>query len=213
MTDGISIGAGLDALRRRVGELLSEKRYRHTLGVERAAVRIGMACLPGKIDELRAAALLHDITKEYSREDQLAIMREHISTLTEDDYSTEAAYHSLTAPYVIERDFADYATPDVLSAVRSHTLADEDMSLFDEIIFISDFVEDGRTYPSCRELGDRLFSSLEVTEDRNGAILALHRATLDCLDFTVRFVLDRGYFLHGRTARARDALLARIKEK
>lgn len=212
MTERIT-SSELDALRCRVGELLSEKRYRHTLGVERAAVRIATACLPDRLDELRAAALLHDITKEYSREEQLALMREYIPNLSDDDYRTDAAYHSLTAPYVIERDFPRFATTDILSAVRNHTLADEDMSLFDEIIFISDFVEDGRTYFACRDLGERLFSSLWAAEARDAAILALHRTTLDCLDFTVRFVLDRGYFLHGRTARARDALLARIKEK
>ncbi len=203
----------LDALRKRVGKILSERRYRHTLGVERAAVSIGEICLPERIDELRVAALLHDITKEYSVAEHKNIMYEHLSGLTDDDHMTEAAYHSFTAPYVIERDFSQYASADVLSAVRNHTLACRDLSLFDEIIFISDFVEDGRTYAACRELGERLFSELRSAQKRDEAILALHRATLDCLDFTVKFVLDRGYHLHSSTASARDSLLARIKEK
>ena len=50
----------LDTLRQRVGTGMSEKRYRHTLGVEREIARLGEIYLPDRIQELRAAALLHD---------------------------------------------------------------------------------------------------------------------------------------------------------
>ena len=197
------------SLRDRVHDRLSEKRFRHTLGVEQACRHIGEKCLPDSVDELCVAALLHDVTKEYSVAEQLNIMKNQIVDLSDDDISTEAAYHSLTAPYVIERDFSEYATDRVLSAVRNHTLASPDMSVFDEIVFIADFVEEGRTYSACVSLREKLYGELDMARDVNAAIAALHRATLDCLDFTIRFVTDRGYFLHGKTAMARDAFLGR----
>ena len=58
----------LDALRGELSSLMSPKRYAHTLGVERMAVRLGQLFCPEKIPQLRAAALLHDITKEESLE-------------------------------------------------------------------------------------------------------------------------------------------------
>ena len=54
----------LDALRQAVRSLMSEKRYAHTCAVERMVTRLCMLYCPAEIPELRAAALLHDITKE-----------------------------------------------------------------------------------------------------------------------------------------------------
>ena len=53
----------LSALRSEMGKRLSKKRYIHTLGVEEMAAWIGEKCLPDSVDKLRAAALLHDISK------------------------------------------------------------------------------------------------------------------------------------------------------
>ena len=63
----------IDLLRREVCQRLSEKRYNHTLGVEKMAVLIGGYCMPESIDRLRVAALLHDISKEYSEAEYLEI--------------------------------------------------------------------------------------------------------------------------------------------
>ena len=71
-------------LREKLRSVLSEHRYEHTLGVERAAVRIGERCLPEMICELRAAALLHDVAKEMKMEKQQEILGQ-ISGVTESD--------------------------------------------------------------------------------------------------------------------------------
>ena len=54
----------ISALREKVRDYLTEKRYAHTLAVEREAQFLGGIYLPEKIKELRCAALLHDITKK-----------------------------------------------------------------------------------------------------------------------------------------------------
>ena len=56
--------ADITALRERVRPYLTAKRYEHTLAVEREAEFLGKLYLPEKIMALRAAALLHDITKK-----------------------------------------------------------------------------------------------------------------------------------------------------
>ena len=47
----------LDALRSEVADILSDKRFLHSLGVERAALDIGKHCLPDKLAELSASEL------------------------------------------------------------------------------------------------------------------------------------------------------------
>ena len=65
----------LSALRECVAKRLSKKRFNHTLRVEAAAVRIAEFCLPESISELRAAAILHDLTKELDDKEQFLIMK------------------------------------------------------------------------------------------------------------------------------------------
>ena len=128
----------LQTLRSNVAKALSEKRFMHSLGVKRAAIEIGKHCLPSKLNELSAAALLHDIAKELPKEEQLYAMRRCGYELTDEDYSSEALYHSFAAPYIIKERYASFATDDILSSVFMHTSGGDSMTVFDEIIFIAD---------------------------------------------------------------------------
>ena len=55
----------IEGLRARVKALLSPKRWLHTSEVEKMAARLAELYCPQKANLLRAAALLHDITKEW----------------------------------------------------------------------------------------------------------------------------------------------------
>ena len=66
----------IDALRIEVRKYMSEKRYKHTLCVERMAEYIGEHCLPDKVAALKCAALLHDIAKELDADQLLKILGE-----------------------------------------------------------------------------------------------------------------------------------------
>ena len=201
------------SLREKVKERLSEKRYIHTLGVEDMAVKLGVKCLPDRIGELRVAALLHDISKEYSEAEHFELINQHNICLTESDVSTPAIWHSITAPIVIERDFSEYATPSVLSAVRNHTVGDPDMSVFDEIIFLADYIEEGRRYISCKEVREEFFRLASSTDNTMENIYALHKATLSSLDNTIKFFVSKNEPFHERTESTRVAILAKSERQ
>ncbi len=198
----------LSKLRLAVSHRISEKRFLHTLGVERAAVRIGRRCLPTDISELSAAALLHDISKELSDREQIDILKLS-SDIFASDYLSVPIFHSLTAPYIIKRDFPDFATDNIISAVRNHTTGSPDMSVFDEIIFIADFIEDGRRYESCIAVREQLYAAFDKAQDREECISALHDAVILSLDFTILSIVKNGKFLNERTVRTRNAFLGR----
>lgn len=186
-------------LRERVKERLSEKRYNHTLGVERMAEYIGNILLPGLIAELKAAALLHDIAKEIPYDSQIELLANSGISLSDEDLDTKPAIHSFAAVPLIKHDFSEYATKNVLSSVLNHTLGAPQMSLFDEIIFISDYAEEGRTYPTCVSVNN--FIKENIRKDRNQAdnLSALHIATLKAIDATVESLQRRGEVINGRT--------------
>ena len=195
----------LETLSQHVGERLSQKRYAHTLGVVAAAKKIAQYFDKIDISEIVAAALLHDITKEYS-------VAEHQKHISEDDScDTVEVLHSFSAPSVIRRDFPTYATDNVLRAVCRHTVGDPDMTLFDEIIFIADYVEDGRTYPSCVAARHRLYSQLADANGADECEAVLHRAVASALSETVKMLTEGDRCVHPNTQRTLDAMLSRIE--
>ncbi len=151
----------LNDLRKKVSERISEKRFLHTLGVERFAVFLGRLLLPDMVDQLSAAALLHDISKEMPYETQIELIKKSNFNLTEEDIITRGVLHSFSAPMVIKNDFPDFATENILSAALNHTVGKADMSIFEKIIFISDYCEDTRTYESCLQVRSMLIDDIE----------------------------------------------------
>ena len=184
---------------------LSEERYRHTLGVERAALALGKYCLSSRISQLRAAALLHDVAKELSFEKLEEILRQ-TDGITESDYLSPPVFHSLAAPFIIKNEYPRFATEDILRAVKYHTTASPDMSVFDEIIFVADFIEDTRSYSASRELREKLFSELSLSRSTNESIISLHRAVVWILDFTVGYLKSKNKYINERTVVARKEL-------
>ena len=201
----------IDLLRREVCQRLSEKRFYHTLGVEKMAVLIGGYCMPESVDKLRVAALLHDISKEYSEAEYFEIIKRNNITMSEDDLSAPPIWHSITAPCVVKSDFPEFADCDVLSAVYNHTVGSPDMSVFDEIILLSDYIEEGRTYKNCVILREKFLAALEKTKDTDEAIMALHMAVLESLENNINEFVSRGKGYHHRTEMTRDAIKAKTE--
>ncbi len=197
----------LENLRQNVKLTLSEKRYTHTLGVERAALRLAGYFSGLDVSELSAAALLHDITKELTAEEHIALALSLGVTLSDEQIESREILHSVTAPYAVIKSYPEFASDDILSSLKNHTTAAAYMSLFDEIIYIADYVEDGRTYPVCVEVRDMLFSGLDAAENEKERSLALHRATLKSLENTINKLLFQGRILNERTEQAREHIL------
>jgi predicted HD superfamily hydrolase involved in NAD metabolism len=195
----------LDGLRERVRRLLTPHRFAHTLGVEACVKRLGERFGLSNIGELRAAALLHDITKEYSDKEHIALLDGAGITPDAETRRMTALLHSMTAPLVIRRDFHEFATDALLSAVACHTTGKVGMSLFDKILFIADYIEDGRTYASCVAVRDRLWQALgdEAVPPES----ALDEAVLASLDHTVCSLVSRGSLVSVDTVLARNALI------
>ena len=199
----------IEALKCEIKKRLSEPRYLHTLGVARAASRLCELCLPSHTSEAAVAALLHDVTKEYSHEEQKRIIKEEDILIEGEDENTPAILHSFTAPAVIRRDFAKFATDSVLSSVLFHTLGSPDMSVFDEIIFLADFIESGRKYPDSVSTAKFVLDSMKK-DSFDDNIKILHRACVMEIDSTVAHLNSLGKPICQRTLLARAAILSKI---
>ena len=188
----------LIVLRSSVRKSMSEKRYLHTLGVEKMARYLGGVILQDKVDELSAASLLHDIAKECSYEEHLNLVST-LDYITQEDIETKPALHSYAAVNLIKKEYPAYATPDILSAVANHTLGAPGMSVFDEIIFISDYAEEGRTYKTCIEVREYLLKNVSITKSHEDNLSALHNASHKALIATISSLSLRNEKINERT--------------
>lgn len=199
----------LEDLRTEISLRVCAKRFSHILGVERCAVSLGKLFLPERIDELSAAALLHDVTKEIPIDQQIKMLEESGFLLTEEDKNTPGVLHSFSAPLIIKRDFPLFATEDILQAVENHTVGKENMSIFEKIIFISDYAEDTRKYESCIRVRAVLFDNIENLCDKD-LKRRLDEATLMSIDGTLEALERTGQPINSRIYLTKKSLSGNI---
>lgn len=157
----------LDELREKVKPYLTEKRYRHTLGVEREAARLGEMFLPEKVNKLRASALLHDITKLLSLEKQLQYCRKFDIIFRNSDLLSPKIFHAKTGAAFAGEIFPEYTDDEILDGIRYHTTGRRGMNLFEAMVYLADYIEDTRTFDDCIKLRNYFYGEIEKGRDKN----------------------------------------------
>lgn len=205
--------AALDALRESVRLRMNEKRYRHTLGVEAAAIMLGGLYMPKRVQSLRAAALLHDITKNETNEKQLQYLAEFDIIVGNSVKYSPKLYHSITASAVILRDYPEFASYDVVSAVRWHTTGRYGMRLFDALIYLADYIEENRTFEDCVRLREYFLAAEPERLDGAARLVHLYKTMVMSVDMTVRCLMEEGGMIDCDTIGCRNYYLERLRSE
>ena len=201
-----------DSLRRSVQCRMDGARYAHTLGVEKTAAALGELYLPNKIDELRVAALLHDITKSETMQKQLQYVEEFGIMMDDVDPLPPSLYHSVTGAAVVVRDFSEYATDEVVGAVRWHTTGRRGMTLFELIIYLADYIEDGREYEDCVTLREYFWGVDPAKMPETQRLLHLYETAVLSLDMTISQLMAKNSCIHGDTVECRNYYLRLVRD-
>ena len=197
----------LSSLRLKSVTGMSEKRRVHTLAVERMAMKLGAIYAPDKINVLRAAALLHDVTKEIKLAGQLELCEKYGIEISDNDTLAPKTFHAKTAAKVIEDKFSEFADPDVISSVRWHTTGRMGMSICEKIIYLADYIDESRSFPDCVKLRE-YFWSADIGKMTNIEKEAHLRDTLILsYDMTIRGLLDDNSPVAKDTFDARNELV------
>ena len=197
----------LNDLRSELKEKLSEKRFRHTVEVERMAVRLGELYAPEKIPVLRAAALLHDLTKEYSTDRQLMICAQKELSVSRSELYAPKTFHAKTAAALIPELYPELAEEEVISCVRWHTTGRRGMTRCEKLIYLADYIDLSRTFEDCVTLRNFFFDTKpeEMTETRR--LTHLRDTLILSFDMTIRALLAEGTPISAYTVDARNELI------
>jgi nicotinate-nucleotide adenylyltransferase len=199
-------------LRIRAVEGMSEKRRVHTLAVERMAMRLGAIYAPDKINILRAAALLHDVTKEIKLAGQLELCEKYGIEFSENDKLAPKTFHAKTAAKVIEDRFPEFADDEIISAIRWHTTGREGMSVCEKIIYLADYIDDSRSFSDCVKLREFFWGAdiSKMTESKKNDHL---RDTLVLsFDMTLKALIADGAPISEYTVSARNAIICKLSK-
>ncbi len=134
----------LDKIRHEIQIMLSDERFLHTLGVEEICNLIGEKYLVDT-NRLRAAALLHDIGKSLSVEDQLRIGRHYHISFSKDDIKARGIIHAKIGSAIANKKFG-IKDREILNAISNHATGKTGMTMFSKIIFAADFLDPNRGY-------------------------------------------------------------------
>lgn len=175
-----------------IKEHLSEKRYEHCLGVAETAERIGDGlCLPDSdISKLIRAGLCHDISKELTTDRQLEILSEYGITPEDDYLRAEQTLHQLSGAYYAKKLFG--IDDEILGMINYHCTGAPNMTLYEKIIFLSDFAEPNRQYEACIKVRNDLFSA-PLTEQH------LNKVFFDCCERQLKHIEEKGLPSHRLT--------------
>lgn len=207
MTDSSFTEAMLDGLRERVKGLMSEKRYVHTCAVERMVVRLGELYCPELIPELRAAALLHDITKEETLENQLQLCEKFDIILEPTARLAPKTLHARTAAALIPSEFPEFATETVIHAVRWHTTGCDDMKIADKLVYLADYIDDSRKFIDCVRLREIFWGADPAAMDERTRLAHLRDVLILSFDMTIRGLIEDGVPISLYSIKARNHLL------
>ena len=200
----------LDTLRLEVCEGMSPKRFLHTAEVEKMAAYLGSLYAPDKIPLLRAAALLHDVTKEYPYETQIELCQKYGVELEADAYFAPKTLHARTAAVIIPERFPSFADAEIISCVRYHTTGRADMTLCEKLIYLADYIDMSRTFEDCVKLRNYFLAAEPEKLSESERLEHLNNTLILSFDMTLRILAEEGTPISLDTMAARNQL---IREK
>ena len=165
-----------------VAAKLSERRYRHTLGVLETALLL--AARHGvNLRKTYLAALLHDYAKELTEEEKRTLCKKFAVPLDSVQERYISLIHGRLSAELARREFNIQDT-EVLEAISYHTTGRAGMGILEQIIKIADNIEPNRPkYP-----GLETIKSLANTNLRQAAAASIKR--------DIQYTKEKGRTVH-----------------
>jgi predicted HD superfamily hydrolase involved in NAD metabolism len=147
-----------ELLMQRVQMQMSEKRFRHVLGVEETAIALA-GRYGASLEKASIAALTHDYAKERSDDEFKLVIRRDNFDLDLLNWGNEI-WHGLVGANFVQREL-EIDDEEILQAIRVHTTGAAEMSLLDKIIYVADYIEPGRNFPGVEEAREIALRNLD----------------------------------------------------
>ncbi|MHB9679422.1 bis(5'-nucleosyl)-tetraphosphatase (symmetrical) YqeK [Lactococcus lactis] len=132
----------------KIASMVKKSRFEHMLGVEKAAIALAQKY---EVDPHKAslAGLLHDYCKEVDDETFLALIDKYGLDSDLKNWDNNI-WHGKVGIYKMREDFG-LEDEEILRAIEIHTVGDKEMSGLAKVLYVADYIEEGRTFPGVIE--------------------------------------------------------------
>lgn len=205
-TDKFNITPDEDKILKWLKENLNEERYEHTLGVKDAAVELALRY---NLDPKKAAlaGLLHDCAKCLKNEDLREIIDNKCKNIDAAELLNYKTYHAPVGE-VFTKEIFKINDPEILSAIRFHTLGRVNMTEFEKIIFLADKIEARTRDEKYREKMLGILNKYDAVKSGLGLDMAL----FECFCITIKSLVDRRLAICPATIDVYNWLLQTVKD-
>ena len=121
---------------------LDEPRYIHSVGVMYTAAALAMR-YGFDMERARVAGLLHDCAKCIPPAEKIRLCEEYGLGVSEVEYKNPGLLHSKLGAYFLETKYG-IIDEEMKNAITYHSTGRPQMTLFDKIIYIADYMEPNR---------------------------------------------------------------------
>ncbi len=188
---------------------ISERRLKHTLGVAECAKELAKAHFPAlDLKQVELAALMHDYTKEYPVEKQFELCAHYGIELTEEEKLTPKLLHGKTAAMIASDRFG--LPSETCMAIHWHTTGRANMTPFEIVIYLADYIEEFRDDPSCIKLREFYQKAMKKERDKS---LALLKTLVRSFDTTLKHLISGEKLIDKNTIAARNYYLKQLQER
>ncbi len=186
---GIYFSRETQEMQSRLAQMLTERRFRHSMGVVQSAAELAALW---NVDPKKAqtAALLHDCAK-YMPEQKRAVY-------AGDDYEIASVTHAFAGAVVAKTQFG-VRDDAILRAIRLHSTGDADMTRLEITVFLADVIEPNRDFDGVEAYRSKIAEGPE----------AAMRFAVTC---TMQVVKRMRFQLHPATERAYHYFTGQKKE-
>jgi len=125
----------LEHIKEKVKQVLSEKRYNHSLAVMQRCEELAQL-YGADIEMARKVGIAHDIAKELKSEERSDAIKQYNLQLDEIEKQNPALLHPKIGAAICKNEFG--FTQEMVQAVENHTTAKPKMDLLSKILFVAD---------------------------------------------------------------------------
>ena len=179
-------------------EILSEKRYNHSISVMNMAEELARIYGVDVVDA-KIAGLLHDNAKEMSEEEMLKYAEKNNIEVTEFERLNTKILHGKIGADIARKKYG--ISEQIAKAIEYHTTTNPEMDILAKIIYISDKIE-----------LTRKIEAFELDAERKLAKEDLDKTLLLIIDNTTKYLIDNNKMIAVESIETRNKLLNLAKK-
>lgn len=187
----------IDIIKEELKQILSEKRYIHSIGVMEMAMELAQI-YNIDIETAQIAGLLHDNAKEMTDDEMLQYVKENNIQISETEKNSVKLLHGKICADIAKKKYG--VSEEIAKAIEYHTTTNPNMDTLAKIIYVSDKIE-----------LNRKTEKYDIEAERKLAKEDLDKAMLLIINDVTKYLIEQGKLIAIESIETRNKLLLNIK--